>query len=249
MPCIQAGCKELFLTRTYMNKFLLACLLLVYTNAAAQSLVESRTSSYYTFIYKITNKEAEKLYTESYTALSDSLFHTLVDSYPSDSVYKKVLPTGHYLYINATGATLDAAMESVNNLDMAILNNHRDLLLSFHDVNGNGVNTLKPRLGNRNIPFSKKNNAYRIATTNRQGWIKVLHDGHVSFFDIRRKYNNNLPKRVTRKVLGTFPFNHIASPFFYVARSVRSLFDYTRNHQPGIYYRVQKIFTPKSDSG
>ncbi len=232
-----------------MNKFLLACLLLVYTNAAAQSLVESRTSSYYTFIYKITNKEAEKLYTESYTALSDSLFHTLVDSYPSDSVYKKVLPTGHYLYVNATGATLDAAMESVNNLDMAILNNHRDLLLSFHDVNGNAVNTLKPRLGNRNIPFSKKNNAYRIATTNRQGWIKVLHDGHVSFFDIRRKYNNNLPKRVTRKVLGTFPFNHIASPFFYVARSVRSLFDYTSIHPPGIYYRVRKIFTPKSYSG
>jgi TonB-dependent SusC/RagA subfamily outer membrane receptor len=232
-----------------MNKFLLACLLLVCTNAAAQNLVESRTSSYYTFIYKITNEEAEKLYTENYSPLNDSLFHTLVDSYPADSVYEKELPTGHYLYIKSRGPTLEAALESVNNLDMAILNNHRDLLLSFHDVNGKAVNTLKPRIGIRNIPFSKKNNAYRIATTNRQGWIKVLHEGHVSFFDVQRKYNNNLPKRVTRRVLGTFPFNHIASPFFYAARSVRSLFDYTSIHPPGIYYRVQKIFTPRPYSG
>lgn len=232
-----------------MNKLLLACLLLVCIHASAQDLVYSRTSSYYTFIYKITNEEAEKLYKESYTVLADSLFHTLVDSYPSDSLYKKALPTGHYLYINSRGATLDAEMESVNNLDMAILNNHRDLLLSFYDVNGNAVNKLTPRIGNRNIPFSKKNNAYRIATTNRQGWIKVAHEGHVSFFDIQRKYNNNLPKRVTRKVLGTFPFNHIASPFFYIARSIRSLFDYPRLTPPGIYYRARNIFSPKPYSG
>ena len=232
-----------------MNKFLLACLLLVCINASAQNLVESRTSSYYTFIYKITNKEAEKLYTKSYSPLSDSLFHTLVDLYPSDSVYRKKLATGHYLYIKSRGATLDAEMESVNNLDMVILNNHRDLLLSFHDVNGKLVNTLRPRIGIRNIPFSKKNNAYRIATTNRQGWIKVLYQGHVSFFDIQRKYNNNLPKRVTRRALGTFPLNHIASPFFYMARSVRSLFDYTRIRPPGIYYRVRKIFNTEPYSG
>jgi hypothetical protein len=131
LPCIQAGCKELFLTKTYMNRLLLLCLVLLYTSAHAQNLVESRRTSYYTFIYKITNEEAEKLYTKSDQQLHDSFFHTLIGSHPSDSIYKKELPTGHYLYIKSRGASLDARMESVNNLDMAILNNHRDLLLSF----------------------------------------------------------------------------------------------------------------------
>jgi TonB-dependent SusC/RagA subfamily outer membrane receptor len=228
-----------------MNRLLLLCLVLLYTSAHAQNLVESRRTSYYTFIYKITNEEAEKLYTKSDQQLHDSFFHTLIGSHPSDSIYKKELPTGHYLYIKSRGASLDARMESVNNLDMAILNNHRDLLLSFYDIQGNVIRSLKPQLGIRNIPFSKKNNAYRIATTNRQGWIKVLHEGHVSFFDIKRKYNNTLPKRVTRRVLGTFPINHIISPFSYVTRSIRSLFDYSSIQPPGIYYRVRSIFRPE----
>lgn len=232
-----------------MNKFLLTCLLLVCINASAQNLVESRRTSYYTFIYKITNEEAEKLYTQSDQQLPDSFFHTLIDSYPSDSLYKKELSTGHYLYIKSRGASLDAWMESINNLEMAILNNHRDLLLSFYDLRGNIVSTLKPKLGIRNIPFSEKSNTYCIATTNRHGWVKVLHEGHISFFDIQRKYNNTLPKRVTRRMLGTFPINHIVSPFIYVTRSIRSLFDYTHVQPPGIYYRVRGIFRPKSYGG
>ena len=132
---------------------------------------------------------------------------------------------------------------------MAILNNHRDLVLLFHDRNGNEIKTLEPRIGIRSIPFTKKLNAYRIGTTNRQGWISVLYQGHTSYFDIKRQYNNTLPARTKRRVLGTFPINHILSPIFYIGRTVKSFFNYPHISPPGIYYRVRKLFAQKNYNG
>ena len=61
---------------------------------SGQSLLESRQSSYFTYIYKITDQEARGLYLEGSADEESALFHTLVDSFPTDSSYTKKLPVG-----------------------------------------------------------------------------------------------------------------------------------------------------------
>jgi TonB-dependent SusC/RagA subfamily outer membrane receptor len=219
------------------------------TTLSAQDLVRSRTAGYYTFIYKITNEEASRFYHQEDAPVKEEYFHTVVDFFPTDSVYRKTLSTGHYLFVKSAGASLECALESVNNLEMNILNNHRDLILLFHDRKGEEVKSLRPQLGVRKIPYSEKLNAYRIGTTNRRGMIAVEYEGHVSFFSIDRRHNNTLPARTKRRVLGTFPINHILSPVFYITRTIRGLFDYPHISPPGIYYRAKRIFSPKTFDG
>lgn len=234
-----------------MKKFLLCLVttLSVSTLLFAQDLVHSRSSSYYTFIYKITNEEAAVLYDHEDVPVKETYFHTVTDFFPTDSVYRKELPTGHYLFVTSRNANLDCELESINNLEMTILDNHRDLMLLFTDQKGEEIQSLEPRIGIRKIPYSGKLKAYRISTTNRRGTISVRYDGHVSFFEINRQYNNTLPARAKRRVLGTFPINHIISPVVYITRTVRGLFDYPHISPPGIYYRVKRIFDPKTFKG
>jgi hypothetical protein len=76
-------------------KSVLLFLLFISFTSISQTIVTSRRSSYYTFIYKITNEEARQLYLAKRP--EPSTFHHLRDFYPTDSTYKKELPTGHYL--------------------------------------------------------------------------------------------------------------------------------------------------------
>lgn len=233
-----------------MKKILLSLTFFVVAlSSSAQNLVESRVSSYYTFIYKISNAEAEKLYRSKDTPMEPSFFHTLVDQFPTDSTYNETLAAGHYLYVKSIEEKLQIELESVNNLEMVILNNSRDLLLLFRDEQGNEITSLKPRLGVRTIPFNRKLNTFRIPTTNRQGWISALYQGHENFFNIERRYNNTLPARTKRRILGTFPLNHILSPVFYITRSVKSLLQYGYVSPPGIYHRAKRLFDEKTYDG
>lgn len=74
----------------------ITCLLLFSTffsfESYGQYLVKSRKSSYYTYIYKLTGKQAEQIYKgDLKTEELDSTFFTnLVDKYPTDSIYNKM---------------------------------------------------------------------------------------------------------------------------------------------------------------
>lgn len=229
-----------------MKKFLLTIWFLIPVIAMAQDLIHSRTSSYFTFIYKITNQEAAKLYTREKSEIHKELFHTLIDFYPADSAYQKQLPSGHYLFVRTIAEQFSVELESVNNLDMTILNNSRDLLLLFHDVNGKSLTTLLPRLEKKRILFSEKYQAYFLPKTNREGWIQVELNGHTNWFNIKRRYNNTFYARSQRRILGTFPINHLVSIIEYIPKNIVQLIRYQRMYPPGIYYRMRRLFEDKT---
>ena len=232
-----------------MKRFLLTLLLAPVFSAFGQDVTSSRTSSYHTFVYQITNEEARALYRHNNSSVGTDYFHTLIDTYPTDSVYRKKLPTGHYLFVKSIANQAETILESVNNLDMKILNNSRDMLLVFHDQDGMEILNLKPEIKNRNIPYSKKLNAYRLSKTNKQGHVIVEHEGQLNFFNIKRQFNNTLATRTKRRVLYTFPINHIVSPFTYTFRSIRGLIKYGSISPPGIYYRASKLFKASNHEG
>ncbi len=232
-----------------MKRFLLTLLLAPVFASFGQNVTSSRTSSYHTIVYQITNEEARALYRHNNSSVGPDYFHTLIDTYPTDSVYKKKLSTGHYLFVKSIANQAETILESVNNLDMKILNNSRDMLLVFHDQAGMEIQDIKPEIKNRHIPYSKKLNAYRLSKTNKQGHIFVEHEGHHNFFNVKRQYNNTLATRTKRRVLYTFPINHIVSPFTYTYRSISGLIKYGSISPPGIYYRSRRLFEVRNHEG
>lgn len=63
--------------------------------AQNQNLMESRSSSVRTFIYILTTEEAKIINNNENWNVDSSFFYTLVDTYPTDSIYRKILPPGH----------------------------------------------------------------------------------------------------------------------------------------------------------
>jgi TonB-dependent SusC/RagA subfamily outer membrane receptor len=218
---------------------LLVCLVATAGSIFSQNLLTAKRKSYVTIIYQLTDAEALQLLKSKPDKLSESLYHSPVDVYSPDSGYHKELQPGHYLYVTAQENKLQCELESVNNLAMQILNNHRDLQLVFIDKQGAELKSLQPKVESRQVPFDKNLNVYRIPTTNKQGFISVNHQGHTNFFNIGRQYNNTLGARAKRRILYTFPVKQVLAPFRYVYRSTKSLIQWGRIDPPPVYYKVR----------
>ena len=70
-------------------------------NISGQKLLESRQTSYFSYIYKLADKEAEKTYKNDLRKADRTFFHSLVDSFPTESQYTGHLPQGHYLQVHS----------------------------------------------------------------------------------------------------------------------------------------------------
>lgn len=230
-----------------MKRILLLLLLADSLMVFSQNVVQSRTASYFTQVYKITSDEANKLIKNK--VVDESFFHDWVLAYPTDSTFKSELPTGHYIHVRSASDELEIEWESVNNLSMKILNNSRDLLLIFQDLQGKEMDQIHAQIKGKRVSFDTKLQVYRISKTNRQGIVEAEFAGHVNFFEIHRSYNNTLPARFKRRVLYTFGVRHVLSPFRYTHYLVRALMRSDYVQPPGIYYRVQRWFEPKDFEG
>ena len=69
------------------------------SSGQAQPLAQSRHTSYYTYILKLNKQQAENFNFWDY--LTPKNFINIVDSFPTDSSYRKTLPEGNYLYVKA----------------------------------------------------------------------------------------------------------------------------------------------------
>lgn len=228
--------------------YLTSLTLILFTSAFAQDLIHSRRSSYYTFIYKITNDQAKSLYKDMWN-LDNTYLTNLFDSFPTDSVYKKNLPVGHYVFVKTENTDLKCELQSVNNLNMNLLNNHRDLVMVFNDSLGNEVHDARVRVRSRNVPFDDDVRAFRLGKTNKKGIVSAEYNGHVSYFEIGRRQNNTFFIRTAKGISRTFPINHLLSPFFYIYENVRNISYGGGVTPPGIYHRVARIFKPKPHTG
>jgi TonB-dependent SusC/RagA subfamily outer membrane receptor len=232
-----------------MKRVYLLVALLHSIDLSAQDLADSRTSSFFTQVYQLSNQEVFSLYRKKGRSVPPEYFHTLVDFYPTDSIYRRKLPVGHYLFVKTFNDQLSCELMSVNNLNVQILNNNRDLTLIFQDQSGKEIKELKPLINHSKIPFDNKLEAFRIPKTNKRGWIAVEFEGHTNYFPFDRRYNNTFPKRTSRFFSTTFPFNHIISIFRYTYRSITGLIKYQHINPPGIYYRTRMAFDGKTYKG
>lgn len=122
---------------TYILKHALLILMFFFcAHANGQKLIESRQTSYYTYIYQLTDKEAETVYTSKVWGVNPIYFHTLIDSFPTDSVYNRRLPIGHYIKTYAAKNEQKIDITTVQDFNVFVLNNNTDLRIQVYNLEG-----------------------------------------------------------------------------------------------------------------
>ncbi len=109
-------------------------ILLIFFNVNSQNLIESRQSSFYTYIYKITDNEAQAVYKKATMEVDATYFHTLVDSFATDSQYEGKLMPGHYIKTFAEKNKQRFSITTVQSFSLFILNNNTDLVVQVYDL-------------------------------------------------------------------------------------------------------------------
>lgn len=200
-----------------MKTLLSFVLLFLITNAIGQDLLSSRKSSYYTYIFKITDKDARKIYQGRNIDIEKKCLYNLVDSFPGDSAYEQLLDPGHYLKATIRENRLNFYINTVYPLKLEVIDNKTDLILQVFDLKGFPVKDAVLKIGARKIPYDKKIQAFLLRKSNQKGIVCVIYEGNNYYFDLTRQYNNPGIKRVSRKMVYSFPLKYAWIPVNYIA--------------------------------
>lgn len=184
----------------------------------AQDLLKSRQSSFYTYIYKITEKEAREIYKKDVWVVDSTFFHSLIDSFPTDSDYRKTLAQGHYIKTFAFENKQKVSITSIQEIDVFLLNNNTDLSIQIYDLDGEIIENANVWKGLKKLRYNKKRKTYIDKKSNRKGLLKVKHNGFTSYYNLEREYNNSTFKRTYKKVIYSKPLVYAWIPIRYVVR-------------------------------
>lgn len=218
--------------------------ILLYSSVSyGQNPINKQRSAYYGYIYKITNKEAKKIYRWDTWIVDNSCFHTLTDSFPANSQYLKQLPVGHYLKVRIINDELKLEILTVRNFNFYILKNHTDLCIAVYDSTGNIITDAVVKIRGIPIRYDKKSKSYRKKKSNKCGLLSVEYDEIKAFCRLDRQYWNPAVRRISQKVIYKTPLKYAWKPVRWVIMlpvdGVRSIID--RNPR-GQIYRIRYSF-------
>ncbi|MGV3538464.1 MAG: carboxypeptidase-like regulatory domain-containing protein [Rufibacter sp.] len=186
---------------------------------AQKDLANSRTTSYFTYIYKITDAEAKVLFEKGMDAAKQSFFHTKVDSFPTNLPYQKQLPQGHYLYTYTSGPDLEYTLHSSIQSQLQLLNNHVDFAAVLQDSLGNIIPNAQLMLKNKKVPFDQASQTYRLANSKKSGLLSVTHDSFTFYVPVEQN-NRKWKTSLWRKIVFSKPVYYLWSPFRDIASSL-----------------------------
>lgn len=206
----------------------------------AQTLADSRQSSYYRFIYELTQDQAKSIYRKGMSEVDASFFHTVHDSIPLDSTFNKPLPQGNYLVTWVANNQLQFEFRSYSNVHLNVHNNYADLALTVTNTFGKPIEGAMVRMDGKQVHFDQSTITYRWPNKNRKGWVEVSHQGYASYFYL----DNTVGKgSVTRKILYSFPLKYITIPIRLVLALPFDIYKSIKHHHLyGLPYYVAKPF-------
>lgn len=213
-------------------------------SGVTQTLPESRQSSFYTYVFKMSEKESARIFRKDLWEVDYGYFHTLVDSFTTGEEYNEILPQGHYLMVWARQDKLQVEIYSVQNFETRILNNKADLNVQVTNPAGEPIAGAKVKLGGKKLAYDKKTKTYRLKKSNRKGLLTVEYDGFTAYHRLERQYNNSRFKRTYQAFLYRTPVKYIWNPARTIVRlpydGVRSLI---AGHSRGSVWTVRNFFS------
>ena len=226
-----------------MKYFLIFLYIILQQEGISQTLLDSRQTSYYTYIYKLTEVEAKKIYKKDLWVVDQSYFHSLVDSIPTDSSYDIELPFGHYLKTYTEKNKLKFSITTIQDFDVQIVNNNTDLNIQVYDSAGNIIKNARVLALRKRLHFDEKSQSFRDRKSNRQGLLTVNVDGFSTYYRLDREYENSWIKRNSRKVLYGIPVKYVWKPVrFIIYLPIDGVKSISRGYTQGTIYRSKNFF-------
>lgn len=221
----------------------LLAFLLTFRIAFSQKLLDSRQTSYYTYICKLTDQEARKIYRNDLAKVEPSYFHSLVDSFLTDSLYTGKLPEGHYLKTYAEKNRQKFSITTVQDFEVFILNNNTDLCIRVYDLQGNIISDAEVSVGWKKLHFNKHTQSYIDRRSNQKGLLRVTHNEFTAYYNLDRQYNNSFIRRGTQKVIYNTPAKYVWLPVRYVIHlPVDGVKSIVKGGTQGTVYNTKNFF-------
>ena len=169
--------------------FILIIALVASINASSQNIITSRQSSKMTYVFKLTDKQVEKIYKKGVKKINDNYFTNIVDSFPTDSQFNKTLDVGYYLFANAYKGNVEYKIHTQSDIFVYSLENIRDISFKVFNSDKEIVDNAKVFVKNKRIKFDKKTQSYRLAKGKKQGLVKIKYQDKNYYFSLFKEYN------------------------------------------------------------
>ncbi|WP_161888358.1 carboxypeptidase-like regulatory domain-containing protein [Pontibacter russatus] len=206
-----------------MTKLLILALVLLLCSfcCAAQTKVERfRTGSPYTYIFRISDKEAKAMYDLSTAVVGPSYFHTPVDSFTTNTYYGKQLPYGHYLYVHSSEADLVYSLQTVAQVAVKLLQVKPALAILVHDSLGNTITDAEVQVNCKKADFDEKTKTYRLRHNPKEGLVTVKWKG-VLLYQTFEQEEGYYKRSFISKMTHFAPIYYFWRPFYDAYKSVR----------------------------
>ncbi len=218
--------------------------------AQNNELLQSRKTSEQTYIYRLTEKEAAVLNKKGIEKVDSTFFHTLVSSYPTDSVFNEKLPSGHYLKTYSEKNRQQVFYTYVAGFDVFVLNNNTDLCIQVYDLDGKIIREAEVKTGMRKLRFDAETQCYILRKSyKREGTLKVVYKGNTAYFQLTGTQRYSRFGSGMRKLLYVSPVKYLWKPIDFAARvpgdainSIRS--QWARGTIADIERFFKKLFNP-----
>ncbi|MBO9562208.1 MAG: carboxypeptidase-like regulatory domain-containing protein [Niastella sp.] len=151
---------------------------------AQHNLSGSRQKSAWTYIYRLTPKEALLLHRSNMDELDEKHLHTKVDSFATDKSEAPELKPGNYLFVQAVNNELEDELKTIDDLQIKLLSNDRDLLIALHDKNGKTIKDAQIEAGRKKMVYDDRLQVFRLNKERKPRTIKVYHQGTLHYYTL-----------------------------------------------------------------
>jgi len=162
---------------------LLLCLCTTYC-FGQKKLTDSRTGSYYTYIYKISDDALLKLYQHPDVYPDDKILQRPVDSVITGKMYMddKLLP-GNYLKIYADQDLMQYSLVEKHTAYMHLLNGAKKQAVLFTDRDGNVIKNALVRCDSKTI--DRQNGVYQLPSAGKKDRVlQIDYQGVANFYKL-----------------------------------------------------------------
>ncbi|WP_293307896.1 carboxypeptidase-like regulatory domain-containing protein [Pedobacter sp. UBA5917] len=212
--------------------------------SAQHRLSKSRESGYFTYIYKITDKETAAIAAKGADGFNENFLHSLIDSFYTAKSYKKQLPFGNYIYLNTYRNKLKYRLKTVSNAELHFVNNLKEFQFYLTDQKGNYISNARVETGKgKRINFDQAAQLYKAPFPKEEDFIKVEYEGISNYFTFELdndRYNYRDNWSFFKKVAYTPPIKYTWQP-------LKKLFSkkYKTSRKPSDYTGFMVFSKPK----
>jgi alpha-2-macroglobulin len=185
---------------------------------SGQGLSESRRSAPNAYIYKLDDAHMAAFAADPWVKTDTTWFRHLVDSFPADSIYQRILPPGHYMMVRIHENRIRLSYLQAPTFYPVLVNNEMDLVIRVTTIDGLVISDAQVRIKGKKIPYDTVLQAYRLPESGRDGVLEITHMGITAWYRVDARFRHPRFRRTLRDLPNTPVVNYVWIPVRFVGR-------------------------------